>query len=149
MFYFGPTQLEVMDSRLRQMERKQKLYLLLKEQHDAEVKELMHYMSILTTVENNLVRSYLHTLLTDGLRHIEYISRIMADVEGATGSASLTKKGISESIKDEKDSRDTLLRCAEMSDDPETAALLKSISVDEEHHIRILEHLSELVDSAR
>lgn len=138
-----------MDSRLKQMERKQKLYSLLKDQHDAEVKELMHYMSILTTVENNLVRSYLYTLLTDGLRHIEYISRIMAGIEGATGSASLTKKGISESINDEKDSRDTLLRCAEMADDPETAALLKSISVDEEHHIRILEHLSELVDSSK
>lgn len=138
-----------MDSRLKQMERKQKLYSMLKTQHDAEVKELMHYMSILTTVENNLVRSYLHTLLTDGLRHIEYISRIMAGIEGATGSASLTKKGISESIKDEKDSRDTLLRCAEMADDPETAALLKSISVDEEHHIRILEHLSELVGSSK
>lgn len=138
-----------MDSRLKQMERKQKLYSLLKDQHDAEVKELMRYMSILATVENNLVRSYLHTLLTDGLRHIEHISRIMAGIEGATGSASLTKKGISESIKDEKDSRDTLLRCTEMADDPETSALLKSISVDEEHHIRILEHLSELVDSAR
>jgi rubrerythrin len=138
-----------MDSRLRQMERKQKLYSLLKDQHDAEIKELMHYMSILTTVENDLVRSYLHTLLSDGLRHIEYISRVMTGIEGATGSASLTKKGISESIKDEKESRDTLLRCVEMSDDPETAALLKSISVDEEHHIRILEHLSELVDSAK
>jgi len=138
-----------MDSRLKQMERKQKLYSLLRDQHDAEVKELMHYMSILATVENNLVRSYLHTLLMDGLRHIEYISRIMAGIEGATGSASLTKKGISESIDDEKDSRDTLLRCAEMADDPEIAALLKSISVDEEHHIRILEHLSELVDSAK
>ena len=132
------------------MEKKQRLYSLLKEQHDAEVKELMHYMSVLTTVENNLVRSYLHTLLSDGLRHIEYISRIMASIEGATGSASLTKKGISESINDEKDSRDTLLRCAEMADDdPETAALLKSISVDEEHHIRILEHLSELVGAAK
>lgn len=138
-----------MDSRLRQMERKQKLYSMLKEQHDAEVKELMHYMSVLTTVENNLVRSYLHTLLTDGLRHIEYISRIMTGIEGATGSASLTKKGIAESIKDERDSRDTLLRCAELADDPETAALLKSISVDEEHHIRILEHLSELVNAAK
>jgi hypothetical protein len=108
----------------------------------------MHYMSILITVEDNLVRSYLHTLLADGLRHIENISKIMADIEGATGSASLTKKGISESIADEKDSRDTLLRCAKMADDPETAVLLKSISVDEEHHIMILEHLSELVGSA-
>ena len=138
-----------MDSRLKQMERKQKLYSLLKEQHDAEVKELMHYMSVLTTVENNLVRSYLHTLLTDGLRHIEYISKIMAGIEGATGSASLTKKGIAESIKDERESRDILLRCAEMADDTETAALLKSISVDEEHHMRILEHLSELVESSK
>ena len=138
-----------MDSRFNQMERKQKLYSLLKEQHDAEIKELMHYMSILKTVENNLLVSYLHTLLSDGLRHIEYISRIIAGIEGATGSASLTKKGISESIQEEKDSRDALLRCAEMSDDQETAALLKSISVDEEHHIRILEHLSELVGSTK
>ena len=137
-----------MDSRLRQLEKKQKLYSLLKAQHEAEVKELMHYMSVLTTVENNLVRSYLHTLLADGLRHIEYVSTVMADIEGATGSASLTKKGIQESIEDEKESRDTLLKCAEMADDPETAALLKSISVDEEHHVRILEHLSELVESA-
>jgi bacterioferritin (cytochrome b1) len=120
----------------------------LKTQHEAEVKELMHYMSVLTTVENNLVRSYLHSLLSDGLRHIEYISRIMADIEGATGSASLTKKGIQESIADERESHDALLKCAEMADDPETAALLKSISVDEEHHMRILEHLSELVESA-
>ena len=138
-----------MDSRLKQMERKQKLYSMLKEQHDAEVKELMHYMSVLTTVDNNLVRSYLHTLLSDGLRHIEYISRIMTDIEGATGSASLTKKGIQESIADERESRDILLRCAELAtDDPETAALLKSISVDEEHHMKILEHLSELVQQS-
>lgn len=136
-----------MDSRLKHIGRRQKLYSLLKEQHDAEIKELMHYMSVLTTVENDLVRSYLHTLLSDGLRHIEYISRIMAGIEGATGSASLTKKGIQESIEDEKDSRDTLLECAKMSDDSETAALLKSISVDEEHHMRILQHLSELVES--
>lgn len=137
-----------MDSRLRQLEKKQKLYSMLKAQHEAEIKELMHYMSVLTTVENNLVRSYLHTLLADGLKHIEYITRVMADIEGATGSASLTKKGIQESIKDEQESRDTLLKCAEMADDPETAELLKSISVDEEHHVRILEHLSELVESA-
>ena len=65
-----------MDSRLKQLEKKQKLYALLKEQHEAEIKELMHYMSALTVVENNLIRSYLHTLLTDGLRHIEYISRV-------------------------------------------------------------------------
>lgn len=138
-----------MDSRLKQLERRQKLYSLLKEQHDAEVKELMHYMSALPVVENNLVRSYLHTLLSDGLRHIEYISSIMADIEGATGSSLLTKKGIAASMEEEKASRDALLKCAEMADDPETAALLKSVSVDEEHHIRILEHLSELVESSK
>ncbi len=139
-----------MDSRLKQLERKQKLYSLLKSQHEAEVKELMHYMSLLTTVENNLVQSYLNTLLTDGLRHIEYIAKIMAGIEGATGSASLTKKGIAESIEDERASRDILLKCAELAeDDTETAALLKSISVDEEHHMKILEHLSELVESSK
>ena len=139
-----------MDSRIEQMERKQKLYTLLKEQHESEVKELMHYMSVLTTVENNLVRSYIHTLLTDGLRHIEYISRIMADIEGATGSTHFTKKGIADSIEDERKSRDILLKCAELaSGDVETAALLKSVSVDEEHHIRILEHLSELVEASK
>jgi rubrerythrin len=137
-----------MDPRLKQLEKQQKLYSLLRVQHEAEIKELMHYMSVLTTVENNLVRSYLHSLLSDGLRHIEYISRIMAGIEGATRSAALTKKGIQESIGDERQSRDALIKCAEMADDPETAALLKSISVDEEHHIRILEHLAELVESA-
>jgi rubrerythrin len=136
-----------MDSRLKHLERKQKLYSMLKVQHDAEIKELMHYMSILPTIDNNLVRSYVHTLLTDGLRHIEYISRVIADIEGATGSASLTKKGIEESIKDEQVSHHTLLECAKMADDPETAALLKSISVDEEHHVRVLQHLSELIES--
>lgn len=137
-----------MDSRLKHLEKKQKLYSMLKSQHDAEVKELMHYMSILASVDNNLVRSYVHTLLADGLRHIEYISRIMAEIEGATASTILTKKGIEESIKDEQNSRDTLLECAKLADDDlETAALLKSISVDEEHHIRVLQHLSELVES--
>lgn len=139
-----------MDSRIQALEKKQKLYSLLREQHEAEVKELMHYMSILTNVENNLVRSYLHTLLTDGLRHIEYISRIMAEIEGATGSTHLTKKGIAESIEDERNSRDILLKCAELaSEDIETAALLMSISVDEEHHMKILEHLSELVEASK
>ena len=137
-----------MDSRLRHLERKQKLYSLLKSQHDAEIRELMHYMSALATVENNLVRTYIHTLLTDGLKHIEYISKMMAEIEGATGSSILTKSGIEESIKEEKESRDTLLQCAEISDDPEAKEILKSISVDEEHHIRILQHLGELVLSS-
>jgi bacterioferritin (cytochrome b1) len=38
---------------------------------------------------------------------------------------------------------------AAAADDTQTAALLKSISVDEEHHVRILEHLSELVESTK
>ncbi len=139
-----------MDSRLGQLEKRQKLYSVLKEQHEAEIKELMHYMSVLTTVENNLMRSYLHTLLSDGLRHIEFISRIMAEIEGATGSVHFTKKGIAESIEDERNSRDILLKCAELASyDMETAALLKSISVDEEHHMKILEHLSELVEASK
>lgn len=139
-----------MSSKIEQMERRQRLYALLREQHEAEKKELMHYMSVLASVENNLVRSYLHTLLSDGLRHIEYISRIMAEIEGATGSAHFTKKGIAESIDDERNSRDILLKCAELaSDDRETAELLRSISVDEEHHMRILEHLSELVETSK
>jgi rubrerythrin len=138
-----------MDSRIQQLEKRQKLYAILREQHEAEVKELMHYMSFLTSVENDLVRSYLHTLLTDGLRHIEYISRIMAEIEGASGSTHFTKKGIAESIDDERKSRDILLKCADLADDRDTSALLKSISVDEEHHMKILEHLSELVESAK
>ena len=139
-----------MSSKIERMERRQKLYSLLREQHEAEKKELLHYMSVLTNVENNLVRSYLHTLLSDGLRHIEYISRIMAEIEGATGSAHFTKKGIAESVEDERNSRDVLLKCAELaSEDRETAELLRSISVDEEHHIRILEHLSELVETSK
>jgi hypothetical protein len=139
-----------MDSRTQALEKKQKLYTLLREQHEAEVKEVMHYMSVLTNVENNLIRSYLHTLLSDGLRHIEYISRIMAEIEGATGSTHLTKKGISESVEEERNSRDILLKCAELaSEDRETAALLKSISVDEEHHMKILEHLAELVEASK
>lgn len=149
-FYIISTLAFRMDSRIQQLEKKQKLYSMLREQHAAELKELMHYMSVLTNVENDLVRSYLHTLLSDGLRHIEYISRIMADIEGATGSTHFTKKGIAESIEDERASRDTLLKCADLaSEDRETAALLKSISVDEEHHIRVLEHLSELVEASK
>jgi hypothetical protein len=74
----------------------------------------------------------------------------MAEIEGATSSTHLTKKGIAESIEDERNSRDILLNCAELAaEDRETSALLKSISVDEEHHIRILEHLSELVESSK
>jgi DeoR/GlpR family transcriptional regulator of sugar metabolism len=77
-----------LDSNVKQSERKQKLYTMLKAQHEAEVKELMHYMSVLQNIQNTLIRNYLHTLLYDGLKHIEYISNIMTNIEGATGSSS-------------------------------------------------------------
>jgi rubrerythrin len=129
-------------------EKKQKLYSLLKSQHEAELKEMNHYMSVLSTISNSLIRNYIYNLLNDGLRHIEYIASIMADIEGATGSFPLTKKGISESIEDEKESREILVKCLELADDIETKSFLKSIVVDEEHHIKILEHVSELVESS-
>ncbi|MDP9197185.1 MAG: ferritin-like domain-containing protein [Thermoproteota archaeon] len=129
------------------MEKKQKLYSLLKSQHEAELEEMNHYMSVLSNLNNSLIRNYFYTLLNDGLRHIEYIANMMADIEGATSSSLLTKKGLSKSIKDEKNSRETLLRCVEMADDIETKSLLKSIISDEEHHVKILEHISELVAS--
>lgn len=136
-----------LDSNVKQSERKQKLYTLLKAQHGAEVKEIMYYMSVLRNVQNNMIRNYLHTLLNDGLKHIEYISSIMTNIEGATGSSSLTKKGIAESIAEENESRDKLLECIEAADDLETKSLLKSLIVDEEHHIKILENISSLVES--
>ena len=136
-----------LDSNVKESERKQKLYTLLKAQHGAEVKEIMYYMSVLRNVQNNMIRNYLHTLLNDGLKHIEYISSIMTNIEGATGSSSLTKKGIAESIAEENESRDKLLECIEAADDLETKSLLKSLIVDEEHHIKILENISSLVES--
>lgn len=126
---------------------KQKLYALLKSQHQAEVQELMHYTSVLTTVQHQLVRNYLHSLLSDGIKHIEIISSIMANIEGATASARLTSKGLAESISEEKESKDILLKCVDLSQDTETRALLTSIIVDEEHHIRILEHISQMMES--
>ena len=136
-----------LDSNVKESERKQKLYALLKDQHEAEVKEVMHYMSVLKNVQNNMIRNYVNTLLNDGLKHIEYISSIMTNIEGATGSSSLTKKGIAESIAEENESREKLLECIEAADDLETKSLLKSIIVDEEHHVKILEHISGLVES--
>ena len=136
-----------LDSNVKQSERKQKLYTLLKAQHGAEVKEIMYYMSVLRNVQNNMIRNYLHTLLNDGLKHIEYISSIMTNIEGATGSSSLTKKGIAESIAEENESREKLLECIEAADDLETKSLLKSLIVDEEHHIKILENISSLIES--
>ena len=127
------------------LKRKQDLYTLLKSQHEAEVKEMNHYMSVLSRLNNGIIKNYVHKLLDDGLRHIEYISTMMTTIEGASSSFNLTKQGIIKSIDEEKESRDLLLKCVALADDIETKSLLKSIIVDEEHHIKILEHIEELV----
>ncbi len=130
------------------MNRKQDLYILLKSQHEAEVKEMNHYMTVLSRMNNGIIKNYVHKLLDDGLRHIEYISTLMSSIEGASSSLNLTKQGIIKSIDEEKESRDLLLKCVSLADDVETKSLLKSIIVDEEHHIKILEHIEELVSSS-
>ena len=130
------------------LKRKQDLYALLKSQHEAEMKEMNHYMAVLSRMNNGIIKNYLHKLLDDGLRHIEYISTMMSSIEGASSSLSLTKQGIINSIDEEKESRDLLLKCIALADDVETKSLLKSIIVDEEHHIKILEHIEELVSSS-
>ena len=130
------------------LKRKQDLYTLLKSQHEAEVKEMNHYMTVLSRMNNGVIKNYVHKLLADGLRHIEYISTLMSSIEGASSSLNLTKQGIVRSIDEEKESRDLLLKCVELADDVETKSLLKSIIVDEEHHIKILEHIEELVSSS-
>ena len=134
-----------MDSSLK---RKQELYTLLKSQHEAEVKEMNHYMTVLSRLNNGIIKNYVHKLLDDGLRHIEYISTLMSSIEGASSSLNLTKQGIVLSIDEEKESRELLVKCVELADDVETKSLLKSIIVDEEHHIKILEHIEELVSSS-
>lgn len=133
------------DSLLR---RKQDLYSLLKSQHEAEMKEMNHYMSVLSRTNNSIIRNYIHELLDDGLRHIEYISTMMSAIEGASSSLNLTKQGIIKSIEEEKESKDLLLKCVSLADDLETKSLLKSIIVDEEHHVKILEHIEELVSGS-
>jgi rubrerythrin len=130
------------------LKRNQDLYSLLKSQHEAEVKEMNHYMTVLSRMNNGVIKNYVHKLLADGLRHIEYISTLMSSIEGASSSLNLTKQGIVRSIDEEKESRDLLLKCVELADDVETKSLLKSIIVDEEHHIKILEHIEELVSSS-
>ncbi len=127
------------------LKRQQDLYTLLKSQHEAEVKEMNHYMIVLSRLNNGIIKNYVHKLLDDGLRHIEYISTMMTTIEGASSSFNLTKQGIIKSIDEEKESRDLLLKCVALADDVETKSLLKSIIVDEEHHIKILEHIEELV----
>ena len=130
------------------LKRKQDLYTLLKSQHEAEVEEMNHYMTVLSRMNNCVIKNYVHKLLADGLRHIEYISTLMSSIEGASSSLNLTRQGIVKSIDEEKDSRDLLLKCVALADDVETKSLLKSIIVDEEHHIKILEHIEELVSSS-
>ena len=130
------------------LKRKQELYSLLKSQHEAEAKEMNHYMTVLSRMNNAIIKNYVHKLLDDGLRHIEYISTLMSSIEGASSSLNLTKQGIIRSIDEEKESKDLLVKCVELADDVETKSLLKSIIVDEEHHIKILEHIEELVSSS-
>jgi rubrerythrin len=130
------------------LKRKQDLYSLLKSQHEAEVEEMNHYMTVLSRMNNGVIKNYVHKLLADGLRHIEYISTLMSSIEGASSSLNLTKQGIVRSIDEEKESKDLLLKCVALADDVETKSLLKSIIVDEEHHIKILEHIEELVSSS-
>jgi rubrerythrin len=129
------------------LEDKQKLYSLLKSQLEAETREMNHYMSVLSAINNSLIKNYVYALLNDGLRHVEYISSMMSNIEGASSSSNLTKNGLSSSIEEEKHSKNLLLQCLEMAKDIETKSMLKSIIVDEEHHIRILEHIAELVES--
>lgn len=136
-----------MDSHISTLEKKQKLYKLLKDQYDAERKELVRYIELLGSTQNSIVRSYFSTLLSDGLRHIEYISEIMSDIEGASRSSGLTSDGIKSSISEEKESRELLYECLDMAEKPETRSVLTSIIVDEDHHIKILEHMYQLVQS--
>ena len=108
---------------------------------------MIHYMSVLSAINNSLIKNYVYTLLNDGLRHVEYISSMMSNIEGASSSSNLTKNGLSSSIEEEKHSKNLLIQCLEMAKDTVTKSMLKSIVVDEEHHIRILEHIAELVES--
>jgi rubrerythrin len=136
-----------LEPHIRQLEKSQKLYNLLKAQYNAEREELSHYIELLGSVQNSLIRGYFRTLLSDGLKHVEYISRIMSDIEGASRAAGLTSKGIKKSISEERESRELLQGCLELTDEPEIKSILTSIIVDEDHHIKILEHINELVQS--
>jgi rubrerythrin len=105
-------------------ERKQRLYELLKKQHEAEKHEIMHYSSILKDIENNLIRNYFNTLLNDGIKHIQYITQAMSKIEGASGSMHLTKDGIDESIEEEVQSRNILSECVDLAEDQEIKELI-------------------------
>ncbi len=129
------------------MEKQQRLYELLKQQHEAEKDEILHYSTLLKEIENNLIRNYINTLLSDGIKHIQYITQAMAKIEGASGSIHLTEEGINHSIEEEEDSKNILLECIGLAQDKDTKELLQSVVVDEEHHIKILEHIRKLVQS--
>lgn len=128
-------------------ERKQRLYELLKKQHEAEKHEILHYSSILKDIENSLIRNYFNTLLNDGIKHIQYITQAMSKIEGASGSMHLTQDGIDESIEEELQSRNILSECVDLAEDQEIKELIKSVVVDEEHHIQILKHVRQLIET--
>ena len=71
----------------------------------------------------------------------------MAKIEGASGSIHLTKEGINESIEEEEESKNLLLECIDLTEDEDIKELLNSVIVDEEHHIKILEHIRKLVEA--
>ncbi len=131
----------------KRLEEEQKLYQLLKKQNEAEIHEILHYSSKLKDIQNHLIRNYFHTLLTDGLKHIEYISNILADIEGASHVSHLTQQGIEDSIAEEEESKNVLLECLDLTHDADTKEILKSIIVDEEHHVKILKHIYEIVQN--
>lgn len=129
------------------IEKQQRLYELLKEQHEAEKHEILHYSSILKDIENSLIRNYINTLLNDGIKHIQYITQAMAKIEGASGSLHLTKEGMNKSIEEEEESKNLVLECINLTEDTDIKELLKSIVVDEDHHIKILQHISQIVET--
>ena len=129
------------------IEKQQRLYELLKEQHEAEKHEILHYSSLLKDIENSLIRNYINTLLNDGIKHIQYITQAMAKIEGASGSLHLTREGMNKSIEEEEQSRNLVLECINLTQDPDIKELLKSIVVDEEHHIKILQHIRNIVET--
>ena len=46
------------------MKRKQDLYTLLKSQHEAEVKEMNHYMTVLSRMNNGIIKNMCTKYLT-------------------------------------------------------------------------------------
>ena len=137
----------LLEPNIKQLEKEQKLYTLLKAQYHAEREELLRYIDLLGNVQNSIIRSYFRSLLSDGLKHVEYISQMMSDIEGASQSSGLTTEGIKKPISEEKESRELLQECLEMTDQPETKSIITSIIVDENHHIKILEHMDQMVQS--